>query len=202
MRRGDGGSGDEEGGSRDELSPSPLPNSQTILEQLYHANLFLMPLDDKGQWYRYHPLFAEVLQHQLRQNQPDLLPLLHRQASRWYAANGLFTDAIRHALLAADFAHAAELIEQIWPTAWKQGALATLLNWVHVLPQTALMARPRLWVSYAWALAFTDQIEAAANRAITLQTNEKTTLKRLDAGEKLPDITGASAMIKEKMAQR
>jgi regulator of RNase E activity RraA len=47
-----------------------------------------------------------------------------------------------------------------------------------------------------------DQIEAAANRAITLQTNEKTTLKRLDAGEKLPDITGASAMIKEKMAQR
>lgn len=136
-------------------------DSQTILEQLYHANLFLTPLDDEGQWYRYHQLFAEVLQHRLRQNQPDLLPLLHQRASQWYAANGLFTDAIRHALQATDFARTAELIEQIWSTMWQQGAIVTLLNWVQALPQTALMARAPLLVSYAWALAFTGQIEAA-----------------------------------------
>ena len=72
-------------------------DSQSILEQIYHANLFLTPLDDEGQWYRYHQLFAEVLQHRLRQSQPELLPTLHRRASGWYAQNGLFADAIRHA---------------------------------------------------------------------------------------------------------
>ncbi len=136
-------------------------DSQVILEQLYHANLFLVPLDDEGQWYRYHQLFAEVLQHRLRQSQPDRLPVLHRQASVWYAENGLFGDAIRHALLAADFVRAADLIEQIWPTTWNQGTVTILLGWVQALPQAALMAHPALWVSYAWALAFTGQIEAA-----------------------------------------
>ncbi len=148
-------------GSRTSEIVNRKSDSQAILEQLYHANLFLTPLDDEGQWYRYHQLFAEVLQHRLRQNQPELLPLLHQRASTWYAENDLFIDAIRHALLAADFARTAELIEQIWPTTWKQGAVATLLNWMQTLPHTALVARPRLWVSYAWALAFTGQIEAA-----------------------------------------
>ncbi|MCX6045938.1 MAG: LuxR C-terminal-related transcriptional regulator [Chloroflexi bacterium] len=136
-------------------------DSQVILEQLYHANLFLVPLDDEGQWYRYHQLFAEVLQHRLRQSQPDLLPTLHRRASAWYRQNSLFADAIRHALLAADFMHAAELIEQIWLTTWNQGTVTTLLHWVQALPQVALVEHPTLWVSYAWALAFTGQIEAA-----------------------------------------
>ena len=155
-------------GENSPLSPySPTPllptsfNSQAILEQLYHANLFLVPLDDEGQWYRYHQLFAEVLQHRLRQSQPELLPMLHQRASAWYAKNKLFTDAIRHALLAADFGRTAELIEQIWPTIWSQGAVTTLLNWVQALPQATLMTHPALWVSYAWALAFTGQIEAA-----------------------------------------
>jgi len=136
-------------------------DSQAILDQLYHANLFLVPLDDEGRWYRYHQLFAEVLQHRLRQSQPDLLPTLHGRASAWYAQSALFADAIRHALLAADFTRAAELIEQIWPTTWNQGTVTTLLNWVQALPPAALSAQPRLWVSYAWALAFTGQIEAA-----------------------------------------
>ncbi len=152
--------GVDDGGLQATSGQQPF-DSQAILEQLYHANLFLVPLDDEGQWYRYHQLFAEVLQHRLRQSQPNLLPTLHRRASAWYAANALFADAIRHAILAADFARTAELIEQIWPTTWNQGAVTTLLNWVQVLPQTTLMAHPALWVSYAWALAFTGQIEAA-----------------------------------------
>ena len=156
-----GSRGDEEISPPLPHSPTPLLNSQAILEQLYHANLFLVPLDDEGQWYRYHQLFAEVLQHRLRQSQPELLPTLHRRASAWYAENKLFTDAIRHALLAADFARTAELIEQIWPTTWNQGNVTILLNWVQALPPAALIAHPALWVSYAWALAFTGQIEAA-----------------------------------------
>jgi LuxR family transcriptional regulator, maltose regulon positive regulatory protein len=136
-------------------------SSQAILEQLHQANLFLTPLDDEGQWYRYHPLFAEVLQHRLHQTQPQIAPQLHGQASVWYEQQGLLADAIHHALRAADFSRTAELIEQSWPATWNQGAVATLLNWVRALPQETLLARPSLAISYAWALALASQIGAA-----------------------------------------
>ena len=156
-------------------------NSQAMLEQLDRANLFLVPLDDLGQWYRYHRLFAEVLQHRLRQNEPETVSTLHRRASLWFAQEEQLPDAIQHALLAADFLGAAVLIEQAWPTLWDQGAIATLFNWMQTLPDSdlpdsdllggdsldadlpnnALWERPSLYVSYAWGLTLTGQIEAA-----------------------------------------
>ncbi len=141
--------------------PLPLQNSQLVLEQLYNANLFTIPLDDEGQWYRYHPLFAEALQHRLHQTHPETWRRLHDQASRWYEQKGLLADAIYHALRSADFSHMAELIEQSWPATWNQGSVATLLNWVHLLPAHILFGRPSLAISHAWALAFAGQIEAA-----------------------------------------
>jgi LuxR family transcriptional regulator, maltose regulon positive regulatory protein len=141
--------------------PAPNDPSQVILEQLQQVNLFLTPLDDEGQWYRYHPLFAEVLQHRLHQTGPHLVPQLHSRASRWYQQQGLLADAIHHALRARDFSHTAELIEQSWPESWNQGAVATLLSWVRALPEATLLARPSLAISYAWALALASQIEAA-----------------------------------------
>lgn len=148
-------------------APSPLPQpSQAMLEQIAQANLFLVPLDDRGQWYRYHQLFAEVLQYRLRQSQPAILPVLYRRASVWYAHHDYLADAIHHALLGADFTYAAALIEQVWPTLWNQGATATLFNWMQALPvggapDDTLWGRPSLYVSYAWGLALTGQIEAA-----------------------------------------
>jgi LuxR family maltose regulon positive regulatory protein len=135
--------------------------SHFMLEQLEQANLFLTPLDDEGQWYRYHPLFAEVLQHRLRQTEPEALPALHRRASVWYEEQGLLADAINHSWLAADVTRTVELIERVWQVMWNQGAVATLLHWVHLLPEGALNAHPSLSVSYAWALALAGQIEAA-----------------------------------------
>lgn len=143
---------------------SPGFNSQALLEQIAQANLFLVPLDDLGQWYRYHQLFAEVLQYRLRQRQPAHLPTLHRRASAWYAQQGYLADAIHHALLAGAFAEAAELIERIWPVLWEQGATATLFAWMQALPAdsaTRLWGQPSLYVSYAWGLALTGQMAAA-----------------------------------------
>jgi len=74
-----------------------------MLEALERGNLFVVPLDDQRRWYRYHHLFAEVLQAQLREAQPDLLATLHERASAWYERNGLRPDAIHHALAAKDF---------------------------------------------------------------------------------------------------
>ena len=147
-----------------EVAVAPPPsdrNSQSMLAQLDQANLFLVPLDDLGQWFRYHQLFAEVLRHRLHQSQPEILPTLHHRASVWHAQQGYLTDAIHHALLAADFANAAALIEQVWPTLWNQGAFATLFNWMQALPDDVLPASPSLYVSYTWGLALTGQIAAA-----------------------------------------
>lgn len=122
-----------------ETDPSPSHGySQSMLEQIDQANLFLVPLDERGQWYRYHQLFAEVLQHRLRQSHPALLIILHQRASRWYAQQEYFTDAVQHALLAADYEYAAALIEKVWPLLWNQGAIATLLSWMRALPAERL----------------------------------------------------------------
>jgi len=86
--------------------------SQQMLERLEQANIFVVSLDSKRQWYRYHALFAEALCHQLKQTQPDLVPILHHRASLWYAQHSQTTEAILHAFKAHQWQWAADLIEQ------------------------------------------------------------------------------------------
>jgi LuxR family maltose regulon positive regulatory protein len=89
-------------------------DGREMLDTLDHSNLFLIPLDDQRQWYRYHHLFEEVLQSYLRREQSDRVSMLHRRASVWFEQNDLTTDAIPHALAAKDFERAANLIERVW----------------------------------------------------------------------------------------
>ncbi len=79
-------------------------DAATLLDALERNNLFVVPLDDKRHWFRYHHLFAAVLAAHAQQEQPAQVPILHQRASAWYADNGLPADAIRHALAAKDFA--------------------------------------------------------------------------------------------------
>jgi LuxR family maltose regulon positive regulatory protein len=135
-----------------------------MLEALERGNLFVIPLDDQRQWYRYHHLFAEVLQAHLREAQPDRVSALHRRASEWYEQNGLPSDAIRHALAAEDFEGAAGLIELAWPTV-EDGSLSTKwIGWVKALPDVLIRARPVLSVWYANALLVNGEMEAAGAR--------------------------------------
>jgi LuxR family maltose regulon positive regulatory protein len=155
----------------DRLS-SPLCDAVTgqedgkrMLEALERGNLFVIPLDDQRQWYRYHHLFAEVLQAHLREAQPDRVSTLHRRASEWYEQNGLRSEAIRHALSAKDFEHAADLIELAGP-ATEEGSIqtATWLGWVKTLSDELVHARPVLNVWYACALLGRGEMEAAEAR--------------------------------------
>jgi len=154
----------------DRLS-SPLCDAVTgqddgrgMLEALERGNLFVIPLDDQRQWYRYHHLFAEVLQAHLREAQPDRVSTLHRRASKWYEQNGLPSDAIRHALAAEDFEEAASLIELAWPEV-EDGSLSTKwIGWVKALPDVLIRARPVLSVWYAYALLVSGEMEAAETR--------------------------------------
>ncbi len=140
-------------------------NGKAMLEVLERSNLFLIPLDDQRRWYRYHHLFADVLQTHLMEAQPDQVADLHGRASAWYERNGLRSDAIRHALAAKDFEGAAGLIELAWSAA-EEGSIqaATWLGWVKTLPDELVHARPVLNVCYAYALLGMGEIEAAAAR--------------------------------------
>src|SRR5215203_1513208 len=138
---------------------------QEMLEALDKENLFVFPLDEEGRWYRYHHLFAEVLRHHLRRSQPNLVPELHRRASRWYEQNGLLDEAIKHALAAQDFEGAARLVEGGAGEILARGEVTLLVDWVEALPEDLMRSRPGLCIPYAWALFLTGRLEDAEERA-------------------------------------
>jgi LuxR family maltose regulon positive regulatory protein len=127
-------------------------DGQVTLESLERRNLFIVPLDDQRRWYRYHRLFADLLQQRLQQTEPDLVPALHRQASAWYEHNGWVPEAIDHALSAEDFERAAELIERTAQETMMRSEVATFLRWVELLPDELVRESPSLGIFHAWAL--------------------------------------------------
>src|SRR5438132_8928876 len=134
------------------------------LEALERGNFFVVPLDDKRHWYRYHHLFAEVLSAHLMAEQPDQVSTLHRRASAWYEQHGEVSDAIRHALAAADFARAADLVELGVLAMLRSRQEATLLGWLKALPDELVHCRPVLSVDYAGALLASGQLEGVEGR--------------------------------------
>lgn len=137
------------------------PHSQATLERLEQANLFLLPLDDERNWYRYHHLFAEALRFQLTQAYPDLPPTLHDRASVWFEQHTFPLEAVNHALAARNFERAAALIEPILFPMFNRGTHATVRQWLKSLPEEVLFTRPYLCLQYAWAFLFVGDIVEA-----------------------------------------
>jgi LuxR family maltose regulon positive regulatory protein len=140
-------------------------DSQALLQKLEQSNLFILPLDDDGRWYRYHHLFAEVLRARLQQTQPDLIWELHRRASAWHEQNGLMVETVNHALAAEDWEHAARLltqiVNQIVETVTLVGQAQTILKWLKALPSAVVRKHPTLCFYHATMFMFTNQLEAA-----------------------------------------
>jgi LuxR family maltose regulon positive regulatory protein len=137
-------------------------SSREILLTLDRTNLFIVPLDASRQWYRLHRLFAELLRQQLSRVEMEAsVPELHRRASRWYEAQGLHGDAVKHALAASDWGRAAALILDLEDEMLKRGEVVTLLGWLRALPEDALRGHPQLYLSHGWALILTGQLDAA-----------------------------------------
>jgi LuxR family maltose regulon positive regulatory protein len=152
-----------------------------MLETLERGNFFVVPLDDKRRWYRYHHLFAEVLYAHLMQEHPARVPTLHRRASEWYEHNGSAADAVRHALAAEDFGRAADLVELTVPAMRRSRQEATLLGWLKALPDELFRVRPVLNVHYAGTLLQSGQLDGVEARLrdaerwldTTAETNER-----------------------------
>ncbi len=126
-------------------------DSQAVLHHLEQSNLFVIPLDDERQWYRYHRLFADLLQQRLLESRPELVPTLHQRASAWYEQHAQHADAIEHALAGTDIERAARLIDQIAETVLARSEIVTFLGWVARLPEELVRARPVLRLFRLWA---------------------------------------------------
>lgn len=138
--------------------------SKTMLDALDRANLFLVPLDDRRRWYRYHHLFADVLRARLLDEQADHVPDLHRRASEWFEQNGEPTEAIRHALAAEDLDRAADLIERAMPALRVSRQETAVFGWMKALPDELIASRPVLSVTYAGLLLDGGQLEGVEGR--------------------------------------
>jgi LuxR family maltose regulon positive regulatory protein len=140
----------------------PIPNTQSLLEHIDVANLFIVPLDAERRWYRYHRLFADLLQARLQAAQPALVPELHRRAAAWHEQNGLGAEAVAHALATGNHELAAGIIERVIRRVetWSRIDNAIYLDWYRALPYDVVQARPRLRLFAGRALYATGQTGA------------------------------------------
>ncbi|MFZ5920956.1 MAG: LuxR C-terminal-related transcriptional regulator [Chloroflexota bacterium] len=135
-------------------------NSSTLVTHIERANLFLIPLDSSGTWFRYHALFAEFLRRQIP---PEQASQHYHEASLWFEENNLLDEAIHYATHAADFERAANLLEKHYLDLIQRGEQSALLEWLSALPPELMDRRPRLWLAKGWSsIIGLDSAEAQA----------------------------------------
>ena len=140
-------------------------DSAAILQHLQAHQVFLVPLDEQGKWFRYHHLFSDLLRSRL---QPS--PSLHLRACRWFSGQGLLDEAIEQALRAGQPDVAANLVQNLSEDQLLgEQNVATLLRWKMDLPDSLLISTPRLILMYSWALTMAGQLDAAEDLLMRLE---------------------------------
>jgi LuxR family maltose regulon positive regulatory protein len=135
------------------------PDAELLLRALERDNAFVVALDSKREWYRYHHLFAELLRHELARTSPGLGVELHRRASAWYCEADAIHEAIEHATAAGDFADAIELITSHWYQFLQRGRQATVASWIDRLPPETVAEDPNLCLTKAWLGVNTGRLD-------------------------------------------
>ena len=108
--------------------------SGRVLDRLERSNLLVIPLDRRGEWYRYHHLFRDLLQTELQRREPEMVSELHARAAIWYEANGFPQGAIAHAQHAGDAVRVARLVLNAMNPVWASGRMETVLRWIEWFP--------------------------------------------------------------------
>ncbi len=153
-----------------------------MLVALERANMFIVALDDRREWYRYHHLFADVLRARMLSEQPDQVSLLHQRASKWYERHDLTEEAVRHALAARDFDQAAHLIELEMPAIRRHRQEAMMYGWLKALPDDTVRRSPVLSVFYGDMLMHSGDLDAVEPRLDDAERG----LAAIPDGEALP----------------
>ncbi len=182
-------------------------NGRFMLEYLEKNNLFLVPLDHGRYWYRYHHLFADLLQAHLQAENPTLLPELHRRAARWHAQNNLPEEAVLYALAGQDFHQAAQWILGPAAQVMRRGEVMTLLEWYRVFPPAIVALYPRLALQFGMAFALNGRWQEAetllavvASENSQVPAEETLLLTYLVAGYQ-QDVGRLTAVINQMLSQ-
>jgi LuxR family transcriptional regulator, maltose regulon positive regulatory protein len=136
--------------------------SAKLLRELARSNLFVVSLDEQGEWYRYHHLFSELLLYELESDQPELAPTLRERASAWLEGEDYFEEAIRQAIAATDYERVGLLIARHWYAYVAAGQTATVQLWLEYLPEVMITHDPALALVKAWMCALGGQREESA----------------------------------------
>jgi LuxR family transcriptional regulator, maltose regulon positive regulatory protein len=137
-------------------------DSRTIIDHLLAHRVFLVPLDEEGRWYRFHHLFSDVMRQ--AGGEQDLRRRLgiHERACRWFAGQGLITEAVEHALAAERPELAADLVQALpLEQLLSEQPISTMLRWKAELPVVLQTSSARLIIAHAWTLALACQLEDA-----------------------------------------
>lgn len=169
-------------------------NGQDTLGYLEQANLFIVPLDQERQWYRYHHLFGDLLQKRLQQSDPEgtLTTVLHQRASQWLEEHDLELEAFYHATAVNDHPRTIRIIEGKGLPLHLRGAAVPILNWLNTLPKTVLDAYPILWITQASSLLVLGQLASIEEK---LQHAEAS-LAQAEPNEQTPNLIGRIGSIR------
>lgn len=138
-----------------------LPGSQKVLRDLEESHLFLVPLDRRREWYRYHELFREFLLGELRRVEPGSVMPLHTRAADWYEAHGAIEKGVEHLLRTEDRSRCAQLIADVALTSYQTGHMSTLSRWLSELGDDGVVAYPPLAVLAGEIALLTGRTEEA-----------------------------------------
>ena len=128
-------------------------DSSRVLRELVSSNLFVVPLDEEGEWYRYHHLFSDLLLYELKSSRLDLVPTLRKRAGVWLEDAGFFGAAVRQAIAATDYERAGMLIARYWYGYYVVGQTASLERWLETLPPDLVHTDAALLLVQAWIAA-------------------------------------------------
>ena len=133
------------------------------LADLELRNLFVVALDSRRCWYRWHHLFAELLRARLAAEEPDAVPGLHRRAAQWLAGDGQIAEAIGHAIAGADERLTAQLVAAHWLAFFNRGWLTTVRRWLDALPSALVEGEPELWLARTWTAMDLGEVDEVAS---------------------------------------
>lgn len=141
------------------------PAGRSTIGQLAASNLFLVPLDTEGVWYRYHHLFSDFLRDRLSRTEGmPTLAELHYRAAKWHGEQGLAAEAVQHFVAAGKFEEAAELAEQVFEDMFSMADFNWPIEWFEAFPDAVMAQRPLLSIFHAWGLAFSFRFDESISR--------------------------------------
>jgi len=144
------------------VKPEAQPGyGAALLNRLEHDNLFIVALDEKHEWFRFHRVFADFLRHIHAEINPAEIPVLQKRAALWFEENGSLEEAFQYALVSGDVEWTANLIERNVEVMFNRGEISTLTRWVGRLPAEVIRQRPPLSLAYVWGLISAYQLDQA-----------------------------------------